>query len=375
VSDPDDTLRLRPAAAARLAASRAPRVGASLVLMLSAGALLLGAAGVGTWWVWLRPAPAVVAVPAPASGSVPAPALSAVPAPALGTGAVPAPPAGAPPLALLPTALPAPPALAAATPRRSVREVLAFQAEEPTLVRLDANPRVFIADFPDLASQAAALNRIAALIEKAHAPRDRVLTEPQLAERIAATGQPAEQYYFGHNYRGEDLSRFFSLLTRQGLPRRPEEARIEAWLAEMRRQEPEGEVALITIPRARGGVDAAAREAILRHEIAHGFYFVDPLFAGYVRRTWNERFPATVREAFRRFLAAEGYDATNEDLVINEAMAYVLFTPDPRFFNPAMVGLDDAAVEALRVLLRPGVPDALQPLMIPPPAVLPAAAR
>jgi hypothetical protein len=360
VSDPDDTLRLRPAAAARLAASGAPRVGAPLILVLSVGALLLGAAGVGAWWVWLRPAAPVASAPAPVA-SVPAPLR----------------PADAPPLALRPTAPPGPatPALAAATPRRGVREILAFQAEEPTLVRLDANPRVFIADFPDLASQAAALNRIAALIEKAHAPRDRVLTEPELAERIAATGQPAEHYYFGHNYRGEDLSRFFSLLTRQGLPRRPEESRIEAWLAEMRRQEPEGEVALITIPRARGGVDASAREAILRHEIAHGFYFVDPLFAGYVRRTWNERFPATVREAFRRFLAAEGYDATNEDLVINEAMAYVLFTPDPRFFNPAMVGLDDAEVEALRVLLRPGVPDALQPLMIPPPAVLPAAAR
>jgi hypothetical protein len=118
----------------------------------------------------------------------------------------------------------------------------------------------------------------------------------------------------------------------------------------------------------------AAREAILRHEIAHGFYFVDPLFAGYVRRTWSERFPPAVREAFRRFLADEGYDTRNEDLVINESMAYLLFTPDPRFFAPAMVGLEAEAVEGLRALLRPGVPEALQPLMVPPPAVMPAAA-
>jgi hypothetical protein len=234
---------------------------------------------------------------------------------------------------------------------------------------------VFVADFPTLAAQAAALNRVAALIEKAHAPRDRVLTEAEFGRLIAERGQPAEQYYLGHNYRGEDLSRFFALLTRQGLARRPEEARVEAWLAEMRRQVPDGEVALITIPRADGTVDMAAREAILRHEIAHGFYFVDPLFAGYVRRTWSERFPPAVREAFRRFLADEGYDTRNEDLVINESMAYLLFTPDPRFFAPRMVGLEAEAVEALRALLRPGVPEALQPLMVPPPAVQPAAAQ
>lgn len=351
--DTDSTIRIRPA----------PAKGGRM-LAIGAAAVVAAAAGGGAAWWFLRPAPPAPGIAVPA---VPLP----MPETQRRTEAVPAPPS------LLPSALPRPPApaLEVATPRRAFREILAQQVSEPTLVRLAENPRVFVADFPTLASQAAALNRVAALIEKAHAPRDRVLTEAELGRVIAATGQPAEHYYLGHNYRGEDLARFFALLTRQGLPRLPEEARIEAWLAEMRRQVPDGEVALITIPRVGGVVDAASREAILRHEVAHGFYFVDPLFAGYVRRSWSERFPPAVREAFRRFLAAEGYDVTNEDLVINEAMAYLLFTPDPRFFAPAMVGLDAAAIEALRALLRPGVPEALQPLMVPPPSVMPAAAQ
>jgi hypothetical protein len=61
--------------------------------------------------------------------------------------------------------------------------------------------------------------------------------------------------------------------------------------------------------------------------------------------------------------------------VINETMAYLLFTPDPRFFDPSMVGLDPDAIEALRAVLRPGVPEALQPLMVPPPGVLSAGTR
>ncbi len=42
-------------------------------------------------------------------------------------------------------------------------EIRAHRATEPTLFALAANPRVFVADFPDLDLQASALNRVAAL--------------------------------------------------------------------------------------------------------------------------------------------------------------------------------------------------------------------
>jgi hypothetical protein len=360
--DTDPTIRIRPGPAP---VSR----GAARPVMLAAVAVVAAGSGLGAAWLFLRSSPPAGQAALPA-----APVQSPVAERPAG------PPSPAEPLpaqSLLQAAMPRPaaPMLDAATPLRTMREILGHRAEHPTLLRLAENPRVFVGDFPTLAAQAAALNRVAALIEKANAPRDRILNDAETARLIAETGQPAEEYYLGHNYRGEDLVRFFTLLTRQGLPRRAEEARVEAWLAEIRRQVPDGEVALITVPRPDGVVDGPAREAILRHEIAHGFYFVDPLFAGYVRRSWTERFPPAAREGFRRFLAAEGYDTANADLVINETMAYLLFTPDPRFFDPSMVGLDPDAIEALRAVLRPGVPEALQPLMVPPPGVLSAGTR
>ena len=40
------------------------------------------------------------------------------------------------------------------------------------------------------------------------------------------------------------------------------------------------------------------------------------------------------RAGFRRFLGSEGYDTANEDLMLNEAQAYLVHTPDPRYFLP-----------------------------------------
>jgi hypothetical protein len=95
---------------------------------------------------------------------------------------------------------------------------------------------------------------------------------------------------------------------------------------------------------------------VLRHEIGHGHYFTIPGFAEHVHAVWRHRFSEAERAAFRAFLAREGYDPTNEDLLANETMAYLLFTPDPRFFAPAMVGLAEPAIRRMRDLLRDGLP-------------------
>jgi hypothetical protein len=85
-------------------------------------------------------------------------------------------------------------------------------------------------------------------------------------------------------------------------------------------------------------------------------YFTLPSLAAHVHAVWRDRFSPAERAAFRDFLAREGYDPANEDLLANETMAYLLFTPDPRFFAPNMVGMTESAVERLRGLLRDGAP-------------------
>ena len=73
-------------------------------------------------------------------------------------------------------------------------------------------------------------------------------------------------------------------------------------------------------------------------------------------RVWREVFTEAERARFRAFLQREGYDPSLEEVMMNEAMAYLIFTPDARFFTPAHAGLDEAWAEALRAALRVGAP-------------------
>jgi hypothetical protein len=43
-------------------------------------------------------------------------------------------------------------------------------------------------------------------------------------------------------------------------------------------------------------------------------------------------------------------------MMIDETQAYLLHTPNPRFFAPAHVGMDEAGLARLRALMREGAP-------------------
>ena len=66
------------------------------------------------------------------------------------------------------------------------------------------------------------------------------------------------------------------------------------------------------------------------------------VFAAHVRRVWRYSFTAADRAALTAYLARGGYDPTQEELMVNESMAYLLFTPDDRFFAAAEVGLSES---------------------------------
>ena len=239
-----------------------------------------------------------------------------------------------------------------AVPAIGREALLAWQPEETTLLHLADMPRVFVIAFPDLERQGRMMNRIAALIEKAQAPRDRVLDDAALAAAIAQEGLDAETYYFGHDYRLEDVERFFALARLSGVALNAEERWLEARLPVMAAGG--GPKALITVPAEGSRFDASARRAVLEHEAGHGLFFTDPAFAAQVLRAWREVFTEAERGAVRRYLEREGYDTSLEWLMANEAMAYLVFTPDPRFFDPVRdLALDPASVARLRAAMRP----------------------
>jgi hypothetical protein len=214
-----------------------------------------------------------------------------------------------------------------------------------------------VADFLELDQQGAGLNRIAALIEKAGTPRDRVLDDAELAAAIASSGETPATYYYGHNYRGRDIEHFFVLAERDGVTLTPEERWLREQIASIRAQLSAGqEFAVVSVPGIDARVDASMRDAILHHELGHGHFFTNPAFAAHVAKVWRDVFTEAERARFRAFLQSEGYDPAQEEVMLNEAMAYLIFTPDARFFTPAHAGLDEARADTLRAALRDGAP-------------------
>ncbi len=230
--------------------------------------------------------------------------------------------------------------------------ILALRPTAATLLRLAGEARIFVLVFPDLNAQAATMNRVAALVEKAGFARDRLASTEELATAIAASGDTAATWYLAHDYSAGDLARFFALA---GSGAAPGLSPAEAWLGTQYarlRALAGNDFALLTLTGDTSVADEAMRAAVLRHEIAHGHFFTRPGFAARTLAIWREEMTTAERDAFGRHLAREGYDTANDTLVANEAMAYLAFTPDPRLFRPEALGLSPERAAALRALYQ-----------------------
>jgi hypothetical protein len=235
---------------------------------------------------------------------------------------------------------------------------------------LDRN--VVVIDFADLLTQGLTLDRIAAFVEKAGAPRNRVLDDADLAAAIAATGDTTESYYYGHDYQAADLARFFALAAAENISLNQH----ELWLKDLLTQLgwfTQGAVgAIITVPAAGGPIAPDMRAVILHHEISHGAFYTVPEYRAYTESFWYSLTDAD-RAAFTDFLGRQGYDTSNTELMLNETQAYLVFTRDPRFFNASAVGMTDGFVAQLREGFIAGMPEFwLKPLAdaaLPPAAV------
>jgi hypothetical protein len=334
--DREETVRLNPP----------PGRGGPRPRVWAFAALLLVVAGIGIGvGLWLpHPAPHVAPVPVPQPVPAPAP----------------------------PVVVPQP--VAPAYPIRTAdeAEILVDQPERLTIFRFTPNPRVLVLDFPSLRQQGLMLNRIAALVEKAGQPRDRLLTDTELDAAIRSAGETIESYYYGHDYRAADLARFFALANRDHVLLTLEEEQLRGLLRQEGWLSAEAVGALISVPRAgtEKFLDAAARSTILHHELSHGEYFTNPAYAAFTRHFWEAVMSEDDRSRFRAFLGRQGYDTGQEDLMMNEMQAYLMHTPDRHFFNARAVGMSEDRLTRLaaafladmpRGWLRDETPAALMP--------------
>ncbi len=227
-----------------------------------------------------------------------------------------------------------------------------------TVFRLADNPKILVLDFASLHEQGKMLNRVAAFVEKAGLPHDRVLTDAELDAAIHTRGDTVETFYFGHDYAEGSLARFFALADSEQIALDPLEEKLrallrqEGWLAQ------DLSAGLISLPTAGSDprITPAARRAILRHELSHGEFFSNPEYAEYVRKFWLTELSAEERDAVRAFLAKEDYDARKEELMYNEMQAYLMFTRDPAFFTPEMAGMSHERLSALQARFLLGMP-------------------
>ena len=247
-----------------------------------------------------------------------------------------------------------------------------------TIFRLAENTNVMVLDFSELREQGLMFNRLGAFAEKAGIPHDRVLTDGELEQAIRRGGDTPETYYYGHDYSASTVARFFAAADRDRIVLNQQEESLrrlmlqEGWFAEGK------EAGLISVPRA--GADARvtpdARATILHHELSHGEYFSNRAYAAYAHQFWVSVLTPKERDAMRRYLVAEDYDPNLEELIENEAQAYLIFTYNPLFFAPSMVGMTEARRVELRTIFLRAVPAPWIRESLPPqPAIARAAAH
>ena len=243
-------------------------------------------------------------------------------------------------------------------PLATEAEILADAPAEMKIYRFAPQPAIVVLQFPTLAEQGRMLNRVAALIEKAGFPRDRLLEDAELDQRIRESGASPETFYYGHDYRAADLVRFFALADQAGTALTLEERRLRGLMRDWGWRDGAAVGALISLARfdPEAGLDAMARSTILRHELSHGAYFTTPDYAAYALRFWQDSLSARDRGLFTAFLAKDGYDPNLADLIVNETQAYLMHTADRRFFNAGALGMPEARLDALRALFLTGMP-------------------
>jgi hypothetical protein len=213
--------------------------------------------------------------------------------------------------------------------------------------RFKPDPNIVVIDFPSLTVQGLMLDRVAALIEKAHLPRDRVLDDVELHEAIYNCGDTIESYYYGHDYKAADLQKFFRLAKADGVTLNANELWLQKLLNQLGWLTQGATGAIITLPAAIPPIDQHIRAVILHHEISHGAFYTIPAYAQYATDFWNSLTPQD-RADFTGFLGRQGYDTNNTNLMLNETQAYLIFTRDPMFFDSQVVNMTDAQINTLR---------------------------
>ncbi len=199
-----------------------------------------------------------------------------------------------------------------------LRETLA-QGEDFALYRWDLLPDVFIFDFKDYAVQDDYLKRLAFFVEKRG-----------FAGRLARDEEIASLHgWNAHDYKTEDLARFFSTAANTEFPLNERELRLRDLLLDngllVRKGKEYGsrEGAIISISQESPGY---LRHTFLTHESSHAIFFTDGTYRDFCVALWN----GMSREEKWFYILYFGwmnYDTKSSYLMAAEVQAYLIQQP------------------------------------------------
>jgi hypothetical protein len=180
----------------------------------------------------------------------------------------------------------------------------------------DRFPSVLVIDTASYEVQDDLFNRLAFFVEKAgHAG-----TIESTAALRGIRG------YNAHDYKADDLARFFTTAAKRGISLTPGEEELARLLLQngiLRKTNDgfsAGDGSVISIARSSTPV---LRNLLLTHECFHGAFFTLPGFRDAVQTEWAS-LSAVEKQVWLSFLASRGYNREDSYLVVNEFQSYLL---------------------------------------------------
>jgi hypothetical protein len=254
-------------------------------------------------------------------------------------------------------------------------EILNNKTEKPIVFAYKGKNNITIIDLPTLAEQGRMFNRIVVLFEMGDVKKDvknkKVLNDDELSQFIKSIGKMPETLAYGNNLAIDQLVIFFNLAHDNKIQLNAEELALRQHLLDRgliklqdrfyQNAAPSGAIVLSIPQIALPNVTDTARSTILSHEMSHGEYATNSGYREFCKSFWHSVMSKEQRAAFRKFLSSNDYNPNDEELMINETQAYLMYTPDPRAFSPEKVGMNAQDIATLQNKFLRGFPSARQP--------------
>jgi len=198
----------------------------------------------------------------------------------------------------------------------------AWRSKDREIFAWDRFPSILIFDTADYAVQDRFFKRLAFFVEK-QGYKGRLWTDAELSGLHA---------YNAHDYRAENLAAFFELARTEQFTLNAEETELrDILVAEgiLRRQG-------VVYEAGAGAVLSISRQSVsylrylfIAHEGYHGLYFIDPDFRAKVETVYRSMDPKAIAflETYFTVVDSLGYDTSDQYLMENEFMAYLMQQP------------------------------------------------